>query len=83
MLSELETAVNSKHGEGFWKNSPPDEIVDCANLTCQMHSKDSPLERNQLIKLLLIFFKWLYDENWTDHELQRKVTYFHSGLTVN
>ena len=74
-LNEIKHTVDIKYGEKYWVEEKPSEIIDLANDLCKNHEGNKaifPIERDLLIELMFLLFRWMYKNKWTDHKLIKR-----------
>ena len=67
--------VKKKYEEDYWENHKPIDIIDISNEIVRdlENYKDSfPIEKDLLIDLLYVLFRWMYKNKWTDHKLVKR-----------
>lgn len=74
-LNYLRFTVNRKYEEGFWENKKPSDIIDLTNEIVKDHELNRqtfPIEKETLVDLLYVLFRWMYKNKWTDHKLIKR-----------
>ena len=74
-LNYIRFFVKKKYSEAYWETSKPTEIIDIANEIVRDlddHKGAFPLEKELLVDLLYVLFRWMYKNKWTDHKLVRR-----------
>jgi len=69
--------VKKKYADSYWETNKPTEIIDIANEVVRElddHKEAFPLEKELLIDLLYVLFRWMYKNKWTDHKLIRRIS---------
>jgi hypothetical protein len=73
----VRSAVNRKYEETFWETKKPADIIDLSNDIVkdhELHRLTYPLEKETLVDLLYVLFRWMYKNKWTDHKLLRRTS---------
>ena len=71
----MKNAVGEKFGDKFWLEEKPNEIIDIVNDLCknyENYKEKFPLEKEVMISLTYVLFRWMYKNKWTDHKLIRR-----------
>lgn len=67
--------VRRRYEEGYWERHKPTDIIDISNeivRELENYRERFPLEKETLIDLLYVLFRWMYKNKWTDHKLIRR-----------
>ena len=69
--------VKQKYEEDYWETHKPIDIIDISNemvRDLEQHKEAFPLDKELLIDLLYVLFRWMYKSKWTDHKLVRRTS---------
>jgi hypothetical protein len=67
--------VGRKYDEHYWETHKPIDIIDISNeivRELETHRDAFPLDKELLIDLLYVLFRWMYKNKWTDHKLVKR-----------
>ncbi len=84
-LNYLRFTVRRHYEENFWETQKPGDIIDISNdivRELEHHQTEFPLEKDTLIELLYVLFRWMYKNKWTDHKLVRRSSENETKTTV-
>ena len=69
--------VKKRYSDNYWETSKTTEIIDIANeivRDLEYNREAFPIDKELLIELLYILFRWMYKNKWTDHKLVRRTS---------
>jgi hypothetical protein len=67
--------VKKRYDDNYWEAHRPVDIIDISNeivRELENHREEFPLEKELLVDLLYVLFRWMYKNKWTDHKLVRR-----------
>lgn len=67
--------MKKKYDENYWETQKPIDIIDISNEIVREldnNKEEFPMEKDLLIDLLYVLFRWMYKNKWTDHKLVRR-----------
>jgi hypothetical protein len=74
-LNYIRFFVKRRYEESYWESHKPTDIIDISNeIVRELENNRArfPLEKESLIELLFVLFRWMYKNKWTDHKLIRR-----------
>lgn len=75
-LNYIKFSIGQKYEPNYWQNHKPTDIIDISNQIVrdfENHKEAFPLDKETLIELLFVLFRWMYKHKWTDHKLIRRI----------
>lgn len=67
--------IGKKYETSYWETHKPTDIIDISNeivRSLEQYKELFPLDKEILISLLFILFRWMYKNKWTDHKLIKR-----------
>ena len=74
-INYLRFFVGKKYEESYWECHRPTDIIDISNeivRNLEHHQQAFPLDKDTLVNLLYVLFRWMYKNKWTDHKLVKR-----------
>jgi hypothetical protein len=70
----VKKSVNDSYGESYCEKNNANEIInicnELVNIKRDQYLAVFPVEKDLLIKIIFIFFEWLYKNKYTDHIIE-------------
>ena len=74
-LNYLRFFIKRRYEDNYWETHKPSDIIDISNEIVkehQNHQEAFPIDKETLIELLYVLFRWMYKNKWTDHKLLKR-----------